>query len=284
MEKSYRAEVVGVFGCPVDENPTVILEEAAFRAMGLNYRYINFEVKPENLEQAVRAITALGLKGMNFTIPHKRAVLPYLDEISKEAEIIGAVNTVVVKEGKLWGDNTDGKGFLQSLRDAKIPVEGSRAVLLGAGGAARAIAVELGLAGVSEITVVNRSADRGKELAALVREKTPAKSHFSVWQGDYSVPPQTDIVVNATSIGLYPDKALPPVDFSSVTPSMTVCDVIPNPPRTRFLQEAAKRGAGTLDGLGMLVNQGAINFELWTGQQAPLNRMMEAIQAEFQAG
>ena len=282
MQKSYREELVGVFGDPIDENPTVVLEQAAFRACQLNYRYLNILVKPEDLEQAILGMKAMNMKGINLTIPHKCAVLPYLDGISKEASIIGAVNTIVVKDNKLFGENTDGKGFLISLRENNVAIQGQRIMVLGAGGAARAIAVELALAGAGKITIVNRNKHRGEELTNLIQEKTSCQAEFVPWDKTISIPEETNILVNATSIGLFPNvEQKPDIEESSLHPSLVVCDVIPNHPRTKLLQMAGHKGAKTIDGLGMLVNQGAINFQLWTGKTAPVEIMKQAIQKEF---
>ena len=158
MEKNYRAELTGVFGDPVEGNPTGVMEEAAYEAMGLNYRYITMKVTPEGFPDAMKAVRALHMKGVNLTMPHKIAVIPYLDELSEAASIIGAVNTVVVREdGSLFGENTDGKGFVEALLRYGSHPEGKNIMILGAGGAARAIAVECALAGASKITVVNRT-------------------------------------------------------------------------------------------------------------------------------
>ena len=282
MEKNYRAELTGVFGKPVDENPTGVMEEAAYREKGLNFRYLNIKVEPEDLGTAMAAVRAFGMKGINLTIPHKVEVLKYLDELSEAAGIIGAVNTVVNRDGRLWGENTDGKGFVTSLKNEGISLNGKRIVILGAGGAARAIGVECALAGAEKVTIVNRSRERGETLAALIGEKTPAESVYVPWEGAYSVEPETDILINATCIGLYPDiNGKPALDYDTVTPQMTVCDVVFNPPETPFLREAARRGARTVNGLGMLANQGALNFTLWTGQEAPVEVMEETLRREF---
>jgi shikimate dehydrogenase len=282
---SYQSELVGVFGQPVAENPTVVMQEAGFKAAGLNWRYLNLEVSPKDLPAAIKGLGAMNFRGINLTIPHKVAVLKYLDEIADDARIIGAVNTIVRKGDKLIGENTDGKGFLKSLReDAKVNPKGKKIVILGAGGAARAIAVELALAGATHIIVVNRSAERAKPLVILLNKKTKAKAVFVPWAKVYEIPADTDVVVNATSIGLYPKiKEKPKIDFDSISSSMVVCDVIPNPPDTPFLQEARKRGAKTLDGLGMLVYQGAIGFELWTGKKAPVAEMKKALEQVFKS-
>ena len=280
---NYQSELVGVFGQPVAENPTIVMQEAGFKALGLNWRYLNLEVAPKDLKTAVSALRVMNFRGINLTIPHKVAVLKYLDEIADDAKLIGAVNTVVKKGDKLIGENTDGKGFLKSLRDdAKVNPKDKKVVILGAGGAARAIAVELALAGVAQIIIVNRSSERAKPLVNLLNKKTKAKAVFVYWDKPYLISVDTDIVVNATSIGLYPKvKEKPNIDYASINPKMVVCDVIPNPPYTPFLQEAKKRGAKTLDGLGMLVNQGAIGFKLWTGKNAPVAEMKKVLEEVF---
>jgi shikimate dehydrogenase len=280
---SYKADLVGVFGYPVAENPTIVMQEAAFRALGLNWRYLTVEVRPEQLADAVRGLRAFNMAGINLTIPHKVAVIPYLDGLSPEAALIGAVNTVVREGDRLVGHNTDGKGFVRSIReDAGLDPAGTRVVFLGAGGAARAMAVEMALAGAAHITVVNRSPGRGQPLVDLLHSKTPAQAKFVHWQGPYSVPAEADILVNATSIGLFPNvDDLPAVAMDTLRPGLLVCDVIPNPPQTAFLAAAAAHGARTLDGLGMLVGQGAIAFTMWTGYDAPVEVMRLALEGVF---
>jgi shikimate dehydrogenase len=213
----------------------------------------------------------------------KVTVIQYLDRLSPEAELIGAVNTVVRDGSQLDGHNTDGKGFLQSVReDAGVDPQEKRVVFLGAGGAARAMAVELALAGAARITIVNRTPSRGQELAQLLPEKTPSEVEFVRWQGEYSVPPEADILVNATSIGLFPDvEETPPVDMASIRGDLLVCDVIPNPPQMAFLSAASATGARTLDGLGMLVYQGAIGFQTWTRVEASVHVMRRALEKVF---
>jgi len=283
MPANYKAELVGVFGHPVAENPTIVMQEAAFQAAGLNWRYLTIEVYPQDLAAAMAGLRAMNMRGINLTIPHKVAVLQYLDEIAPDAALIGAVNTVRREKDRLIGENTDGKGFLRALRDdAKVDPAGKRAVILGAGGAARAIGVELALAGVSHLTIVNRSAQRGAELVKVLNDKTSAQAQLVEWAAAYKVPAGTDILVNATSIGLYPDvEAKPNLNFDTITPGLVVCDVIPNPPQTLFLHEAQARGSITLDGLGMLVYQGAIGFTMWTGVQAPVEAMHGALKKAF---
>lgn len=285
MSKNYRAELTGVFGDPVDDNPTGVVEEAGFEAAGLNYRYLTIRITDGELEQAMAAVRALHMKGINLTMPHKVKVLPYLDELSKAASIIGAVNTVIQKDGRLYGENTDGKGFLKALMDNEASPEGKAITILGAGGAARAIAVECALAGARHIHVVNRTLEKGQELAALISGKTPALADALSWTSLFRVPGDTDILIQATNIGLAPDvNGMPDLDFDSITPGMTASDVVFNPPDTRFLKEAGKRGAKTINGLGMLVNQAALNFSLWTDTAAPYDVMYDALKREFEQG
>lgn len=282
MGKCYRSELVGAFGCPIDENPTGVMEEAAFAAKNLDYRYLTVRVEKDGLEDAIKAVRAFHMKGINITIPHKVEVLRYMDRLSKAARIIGAVNMIVNENGVLCGENTDGKGYLKSLADAGISVEGKCITVLGAGGAARAISVESALAGARKLYIANIERAQGEELVQLIRDKTGAEAEFIMWDKPVSVPADTDILSNATSVGLYPDTgSKPSICYDTVTAKMMVTDVIFNDPHSLFLQEAEKRGARTVNGLGMLVNQGALNFTMWTGEEAPVDVMMETLKKEF---
>ncbi len=281
MAADYKAELVGVLGQPVAENPTGAMQEAGFAAAGLNWRYLTMEVPPAELGRAVEGLRALGFRGFNLTIPHKVAVMRHLDEIAPEARVIGAVNTVRREGDRFIGENTDGKGFLRGLRtDAGVDPRGKRVLVLGAGGAARAIATEVGLAGAAEIAVVNRSQERGETMVSDLRGSLSCPVRLFPWNGTYLVPEDIGILVNATSIGLYPRvDAMPPVDLSRAHPGTLVCDAVFNPPETRLLAAARARGLATLDGLSMLVYQGVIGFELWTGCKAPEQIMKDALRA-----
>jgi shikimate dehydrogenase len=282
---SFLSEIIALFGQPVAENPTQYMHERAFAALGLNWRYVTLEVPPGRLEDAVRGMRAMNFAGANCTIPHKLAVMPHLDDITPTARKIGAVNTVVRQpDGSLLGENTDGKGFIRSVTEAGMDLKGARAVVLGAGGAARAIAVELAEAGAADVTIVNRTPERGQELAAHVQAKTGARTDFELWTGPYAVPSGTQLLVNATSIALFPNvEDEVPLDYGTLRPGILACDVIPNPPSTPFLRRAAAAGATTLDGLGMLVYQGAIAFTMWTGHDAPMDVMRKALEDVFAA-
>ena len=265
MLHNFLSPLTGSFAMPAAENPTVAMVEAAYRHHGLDWRYINCEVAPEALADAVRGARAMGWMGFNCSIPHKVAVIAHLDGLGESASIIGAVNTVVRRGNKLIGENTDGKGFVAALGEIIDPRK-KRVVLLGAGGAARAVGVEMALAGATDITVVNRNPTRGEEVAEIIDGKTPAKARYQPWVSRYHIPEGTDIVINATSIGLFPDvDAMPDIDPDSLRPEMVVADGIPNPPLTPFLKAAQARGCRTADGLGMLVNQGVIAIRYWTG-------------------
>ena len=283
QEFNFVSQLTGSFSQSAAGNPTVAMIEAAYRHHGLDWRYINCEVSPEKLGDAVRGARAMGWAGFNCSLPHKVAVIEHLDGLGESAAIMGAVNCAVRRGNKYIGENTDGKGFLLSLEGIVDP-RGKRVVLFGAGGAARAIGVELALAGASSISVVNRTAERGMELVRVINENTPAKAELINWQTEYKVKPDAGIVINATSIGLYPnlhDRL--DLDIESLRPGMVVADVIPNPPRTQLIKDAEARGCTIVDGLGMLVNQGVIGIKYWTGVDADatvMRRKLEEIYRE----
>ena len=277
-DSNFLHELVGSMSQGAAGNPTVAMIEAAFAHHGLHWRYINMEVAPESLAAAVRGAKAMGFRGFNCSLPHKVTVIPHLDGLGESAAAMGAVNCVVRRGDQLIGENTDGKGFLRSLQSVQDP-KGKSVVLFGAGGAARAIAVELALAGTGRITVVNRSEARGAELVKLLREKLGADASLVVWNGDYIVPADTDIVINGTSIGLYAPEARLPLNLDSLRPGMVVADVVFSPVRTRLLADAAVRGCRALDGLGMLVNQGIVGVQYWTGIEPDAAVMRAALES-----
>lgn len=282
MEKNYRSELVGCFGDPVDGNPTAVMEEAAFTACGLNYRYITAKVCAGDLPAAFAGIKAMNFCGINLTMPHKIDIIPLLDGLSASAAIIGAVNTVVNRGGKWIGENSDGKGFVESLRQQGCTLQGKYITILGAGGAARAIGIECALAGAASITIINRSETRGQELVELIRKNTSAQARYAPWTPAVRIPEETQILVNATCIGFDQDRAqAPDIDYTAITTGMYVSDVVFNPVDPLFLQKARAQGAKTISGLGMLAQQGAINFTLWTGKPAPLDVMVQMLEKNF---
>ncbi len=277
MAKNYRSKLIGLFGCPVDENPTVVMQEAAFRAKGLDWRYITMLVYPEDLKDAFSGLRAMHFSGCNLTIPHKIEAMKYMDEIAPSAALIGAINTVVARDGKLIGYNTDGQGLVAGMREAGISLENKRLVVLGAGGASRAICVECALAGAEKITVINRNPDRGASLTGLLNQKTNCRGEFIQWEGTVRIP-GCDILVNATNVGLFPDPFCPDICYDDIDEKMIVQDIIPNPADTLFLKKAREHGATAFDGLGMLVHQGAVGFKLWTGEDASRDVMRAALE------
>lgn len=280
-ELHFLSQLTGCFAQPVDENPTVVMVEAAYRHHGINARYINIEVGPDKLGEVVAGAKAMGWIGFNCSIPNKLAVIEHLDGLGESASVIGAVNCAVLRDGKYIGENTDGKGFLKSL-EGVIDPSGRTIVMFGAGGAARAIGVELALAGAKKIIIVNRDSARGETLVELINSKTKSQSEFVKWGSKYVIPIEAEIVINSTSIGLFPDiDAELNIDFSSLQSGVVVADVIPNPPKTHLLRTAKDNGCITLDGLGMLVNQGVIGIKYWTGIDADPAVMRQALEEVF---
>lgn len=278
--------VVGVIGYPVRHSCSPPMHNAAFEAMGLDFCYVAFEVAPEDLAAALEGARALGIVGLNATIPHKEALLRLVEGISEEARLIGAVNTLHWREGRLWGDNTDGRGFVASLRASGMELEGRRVVLLGAGGSARAVSVALARSGVAELVVANRTAERGSGLVAFLNRQVRAGiaravelSSDELWRACEAA----DLIVNTTAAGMFPQvEAMPVTDLPVLSSRTLVYDIIYNPRQTRFLQLAAARGARTLNGVEMLVHQGALAFQQWTGQAPPLEVMREALEEALQ--
>lgn len=282
---SGKTRVCGIFGYPLEHTFSPVIHNAAFNELGLNYIYVPFPVKPGNLRVAVEAVRAFELAGVNVTIPHKEAVIPFLDELSQEAGIIGAVNTIVNREGKLRGENTDGLGFIRSLQEKTgFDPAGREALILGAGGAARAVAIQLALAGAGKLLLANRSPRRAEELAFLISLKTEVSTTVVPWPdksgkvlpGD--ILNGVDLVVQTTPVGMYPNHMeTVPFPFDKLKPGQIVCDLVYNPVETQFLKNAGVSGAFTVDGLGMLLHQGALAFEMWTGVAAPVEVMRKAL-------
>ena len=280
-ELNFKQELTAAFGQPIAENPTQVMVEAAYRHHNLDWRYLTIEVGPDDLEDAVKGAKVMGFQGFNCTIPHKVKVIDYLDGLGESASLMGAVNCVVRKDGKWIGENTDGKGFVSSLRELTDPKDKS-VVIFGAGGAARAIGVEVALAGASAITIVNRSAGRGEELTSLLDDKLPVHANFVPWDKTFVLPAGTDVLINATSIGLFPDvDARLDFELESLSAETVVADVIPNPPTTNLVRDARGKGCKVIDGLGMLVNQGVIGIRHWTGVDPDPKVMRTALEEVF---
>jgi shikimate dehydrogenase len=270
-----KTTLVGVMGYPVRHSLSPLLHNTAFAALELNWTSLAFEVAPGRAAGALSGVRALGLAGLSVTMPHKAEVAALVDECSPVAKALEAVNCVVNREGTLWGENTDGAGFLTSLaRGAGFDPAGRRCLILGAGGAARAVALALAGAGCADVAVLNRTAARAGAVAALAGEV----GRVALLHNDPDVA-QADLIVNATPLGMAgtgaADEAwlVPPSLFHQ---GQVVADLIYAPRPTAWLAAAADAGARTVDGLGMLVHQAAAQLELWTGLPAPVDRMWEA--------
>jgi len=261
-----------LIGRPVAGNPTEEMLEAAFAAAGLDARYVSLEVEPDALVDAVLGLRAIGVLGFHVTVPHKVAVVPLLDRLTEAASLAGAVNCVKREGDALVGDNTDGRGFLESLRTVADP-RGASAVVIGAGGAARAIVAELSLAGAARIGVVNRTLARAEELCADGRCEAAALTDR------WAVPADADVIVQATTVGMGDEEARLPLVWSES--GGVAADVVISPPRTAFLRDAEAAGRTTLDGLGMLVAQAAVGFRWWTGLEADSDAMRTALVREL---
>ncbi|MFC4766283.1 shikimate dehydrogenase [Effusibacillus consociatus] len=277
MDANQHLTLTGLFGHPVRHSRSPQMQNAAFREKGLSFVYTVFDVLPERLEAAVESIRVLGMRGVNVTIPHKVDVMNYLDRITPEAEMIGAVNTIVNENGELVGHNTDGSGYVRSLiEETALSLPESKVLILGAGGASRAVAVSMALKGVKEIFIANRTREKGDELAARIASYCPA--HSVSYEDLPSLTNQVQLVINTTSVGMSPNIEETPIDPSLLHEGLVVSDLIYNPRETLLLKEARQRGAQTHGGLGMFIYQGAEAFTLWTGVEAPIEVMRKQLE------
>jgi shikimate dehydrogenase len=266
---SGKTKITGLLGYPVEHSLSPVMHNAAFEALGLDYCYVAFPVHPDCLKDAVAAIKALNLAGVNVTIPHKEKVIPFLDEIDKEASIIGAVNTIVNSNGRLKGFNTDGRGFMQFLFECGISVEGKEVLIVGAGGASRALSYYLG----KEAKKVCLYDIEKKKAEQLIEGLKNTLSTISTVDNITKID-NFNIIINATPLGLKEEDPLP-LDTTLLRPEQIVCDLIYK--NTRLLKEAAKKGCVVLHGLGMLLWQGVFAFELWTGVTPPVDIMRDTL-------
>lgn len=270
----------GVFGDPVRHSKSPIMLNRAFEASGLNAAYAAFHILPGTLKDAVAGIRALGFRGVNVTIPHKVEVMSYLDEIDEGAQAIGAVNTIVNDGGKLIGYNTDGIGYVRSLKEETgIRLEGKKVLMIGAGGAARGVGYALAREGAAHLFIANRTKAKADELAASMSAFASASSHGT--DELQRLAAEADLIVNNTSLGMHPDVDGTPIPAEWIREDAVASDLVYNPLVTRFLREAKARGAIAHSGLGMFVYQGAYAFEYWTGLPAPVAAMREVVERSF---
>ncbi len=275
---SGKTKLCGVIGDPIEHTMSPVMHNAAFRERGIDYLYAPFRVKSEELGKAIDGMRAFNIKGLNVTIPHKVAVIPFLDELDALAEKIGAVNTIVNEDGVLKGYNTDATGFLQALMEKGVDPEGENVLILGAGGASRAISLILADRG-AHLVIFNRllELDWAKELAGRISQMfTREVKALELNRGNLGEAlEKASILVNATSVGMSPNTDQTPVDSDLLRPGLIVFDIVYNPIKTRLLKEAEAAGAETISGVEMLVWQGALAFEKWTGLKAPVELMRE---------
>ena len=263
-----HTRIVGVIGDPVEHSRSPQMHNAAFAKAGLDYVYVPFHVRPDGLADAIAGFKAINVVGINVTLPHKQTVIRFLTSISREAELIGAVNTLSFNDGEIYGDNTDAPGVLRALEENEnmsVPV-GEDVVVLGAGGAARAVVVALALAGVASITIANRTTEKAITLAAEIGEKTDVTMH-GIGLTDTRLPEavhQSALLVNTATTSMDANYPLL-ISADWLQPNTIVYDIVYTPPVTPLMQAAAERGCHILGGIGMLVHQGAIAFEKWTG-------------------
>lgn len=284
---SGRTKLTGFFAKPASHSLSPLMHNLAFSHWGIDAVYLAFEVDQTNLRQAVESIRTLDMLGVNVSMPNKTAVLAYLDQLSPEAELIGAVNTIVYQEQRLIGYNTDGMGFVRSVNETGHPIKNQKIVVLGAGGAAKAIVVQMALEGAQEITIykrLNATFLPLKEYFAKVSEKTgcPIRLHDYADESQLALDlSQANLLINATDIGMGSKKdQLPIADVKLLHSQLAVFDLIYSPSETRLIQEAKKMGIKAYNGLGMLIHQGAIAFELWTHREMPVQNIRERLEQE----
>ena len=280
IEIDGQTRLLGIVGWPIEHTLSPTMHNAAFAALGMNWAYLALPVPPRQLGTALLGMVALGFRGGNVTVPHKQAVMPYLNDITKSAQAIGAVNTIVVdNNGQTVGDNTDWAGFLATLREKGFVSRGRRALVLGAGGAARAVAYALARSG-TQVVILNRTLLRAQALVEHLAPSVPTSSLSSRPLNHDALAEEAaraDLLVNTTPVGMWPheEASLWP-DTVPFPPHLLTCDLIYRPRETKLLRQAQQAGAATVEGMGMLVHQGVLAFEMWTGHPPPLEVMRAA--------
>ncbi len=279
MKISGKTKVCGLIGDPVEHSLSPCIQNAAFRHCGLDFVYVAFRVKKEELEEAICGVRSLGIHGLNVTTPHKINVIPYLDGLDDTAKKTGSVNTIMNKNKKLIGYTTDGLGAIQALRYRGVDPSEKKIVILGAGGASRSVSLVLAMH-AAEIVILNRTVTKAEKLAEELRlyheTNASVKAKELNKQNARQEIKDADILINATSLGMPPQENVMPVDSSLLRSDLVVFELVYEPCETKLLLEARKKGAVTIDGLTMLVFQGAVSFEIWTGKKASLEVMMKA--------
>ena len=277
-----KTKVIGILGNPIEHTASPAMHTAAFQALKLNYVYVPFLVDRNKLASAIEGIRSLHVEGVNVTSPFKESVIPYLDKLTENAKLIGAVNTIKNENGVLVVHNTDGPGFIEALKEVvkKFKPKGKKVAIMGAGGAARAVGVALARQKVKEIIFADVQEEKARTLAYLIKSKlnVNAKGMAPNTQQFYGLAEGVDLLINATPLGMHPKVTECPLsNISIIHPRQLVCDLIYNPGQTKFLKLAKHLGAKTQNGLGMLLYQGVLAFEIFTGEKAPVAVMRKAL-------
>lgn len=273
-----KTRTLGIIGWPVSHSLSPVMHNAAFTALALDYSYIPLPIHPDYLEEGIKGLKSMGFVGANVTIPHKVTIMPYLDELDHSAQLAGAVNTIVIKEGKSIGYNTDAQGFVLSLLVKNITLKDKFVVIMGAGGAARAVVSGLLSHSVANIMIGTRNAKKAAEFI----QNFPTYTNLQGCNWDeplfHNAMEQCDILINCTPIGMETNSQTTlPIIWGNISNNAVICDLIYNPPLTQFLADAQNRGHLIINGAGMLIEQGALAFELWTGKNAPRQIMAASI-------
>jgi len=276
MAISGKTRVCGVIGDPIEHTLSPTIHNAAFNHLNLDFVFLAFRVKAADLEKAIQGMRGLGIHGLNVTMPHKSTVISFLDEVDPTVKFLGSANTILNKEGRLSGFNTDGVGALKALRENGAELSEKKVLLLGAGGAAKAIA--FALAEVGELVVLNRTADKAKELAAVLGQRFGKKVVGGPLSSDTVQKNlrDSDILINSTKVGMHPHENQTIVEPQWLRSDLTVMDIVYNPIETRLAKDAKAAGAKVISGVEMLIYQGAASFELWTSRSAPIEVMRRA--------
>ncbi|KKM09285.1 hypothetical protein SY88_19920 [Clostridiales bacterium PH28_bin88] len=278
-EINISTKLLGLFGNPLSFTLSPLMHNTAFQQMGLNYLYIPFEVQEENFAATIKSLRYFNFVGGNVTSPFKTRIMEYLDEIDEKARIIGAVNTISLNNGVLKGFNTDGEGFVESLRYEKnVEPKGSRFIILGSGGAARAIIMTLAFQEADKIYIANRTFNKALELAEEVNKirKCAEPVELNSTEIERYIQ-EVDVIINTTKVGMYPDVDKTPIEIKEIDKKMVACDIIYNPIHTKFLKSMMQQGCDIVTGVGMLVNQGAEAFKIWTGKIPPREQLYSLI-------
>lgn len=278
---SGTTQLIGIIATPIRHSISPKMHNAAFSKLGLDYAYLAFDIEQSQLEDSVKGLKAIGARGFNVSMPYKTAIIEYLDELSPTAKLCQAVNTVVNENGKLVGHMTDGSGLIRSLQDEGYDIRGKKVTVIGCGGAGKAIQIQAALDGVSELSIFNRSAERGQQVVDLINKHTNCKATFYHLNDELALKEQladSYLLINATSIGMAELEGQSFISDSSVLhPGLIVCDIIYNPRKTKLLQQAEEAGCKVMNGVGMIIYQGAEAFKLWTGEEMPIDYIKDVL-------